>query len=115
MCEQLRFISVCAFSHYDHIISFPSEETLGPCLHIECPSKTMIRLRGRTGWSESSMAAHVYLYLLQDTVLSNLGKLFRFRGMYDCENKIQFQIGDINVPSTYNLALDSLQRLYSTD
>ena len=41
----------------------PSEKTSGSA-HVECQSKTQIRLCGYAGWSESSMGAHTNLHLL---------------------------------------------------
>ena len=40
------------------------EESLGPELPIECTAKTLIRLGGCPGWSESSLGAHVSMLVL---------------------------------------------------
>ena len=40
------------------------EETLGPQLPTECTVKTLIRLRGCAGWSESSLGGHFILLVL---------------------------------------------------
>ena len=40
MCVQRRFSPVCGFTQSDQNISFLPEETLEPCLPIECPLKT---------------------------------------------------------------------------
>ena len=40
------------------------EETLGPKLPFEHTVKTLIRLGGCPGWSESSLGAHVILLVL---------------------------------------------------
>ena len=61
-----RFKSVFVPEQSEQSLSFPPEETLGPWLAMERPSKTLIRLRGRAGWSESSMGAHANLYLMLD-------------------------------------------------
>ena len=40
------------------------EETLGPWLSLECTAKTLIRLSGCPGWSESSLSAQAILFIL---------------------------------------------------
>ena len=67
MCEQQRFKAVCASTQSDQNIRRLPEVTLVPRLPIERPSKTMIRLRGCAGGSESLMCAHVNLCHLLDT------------------------------------------------
>ena len=49
MCVQRIFKSICASAQSDQSLSFPLEGTLDPWLSIECPSKTLIRLRGCAG------------------------------------------------------------------
>ena len=53
MCAQLRFKSVCATTRSGQCFKFPPEEMLGPWLPRERPSRTLIRLRGCAGLSES--------------------------------------------------------------
>ena len=43
-------------------VQCPPEDALDLRLPTESPAKTLVRLRGFTGWSESSMKAHVVLY-----------------------------------------------------
>ena len=45
MCIQRKFKSVCASTQANQSLPFQHEETLNPWLSIECPSKTLIRLR----------------------------------------------------------------------
>ena len=49
--------SAWASAQSDQSIHCPHEETLGPYLHTECTAKTLIRLGGCPGWSESSLGA----------------------------------------------------------
>ena len=51
--------------------SFPTEETLDPCLPIKSQWKTLTKLRGCTGRSESSIGAHANLYLLKPRTVQN--------------------------------------------
>ena len=48
----------------DQSLRCPHEEALGPKLPIERTAKTLIRLGGCPGWSESSLGAHVILFVL---------------------------------------------------
>ena len=41
----------------------PLEETWGPKLPIERPSKSQLRLGGCPGWSESSLGAHIIVFV----------------------------------------------------
>ena len=52
--------------HLPSLISLrcPHEETLGPQLPTECTAKTLIRLGGCPGWSQSSLGAHAILLVL---------------------------------------------------
>ena len=65
--------SAWAFVQSDQSLCCLHEESLGPFLPIECTVKTLIRLAGCPGWSESSLgthslcwfchvAAHMYLF-----------------------------------------------------
>ena len=64
----------------DQRLRCPHEETLGPYLSIERTVKTLIRLGGYPGWSESSLGAH---FILSCTDSFNLerGKLFPYFAM----------------------------------
>ena len=62
MCAKRRLRSACASAQSDQSLRFLSEDALDPCLPTERPAKTLIRLRGCAGWSESSLGAHVSLY-----------------------------------------------------
>ena len=45
-------------------LRFPNEEAFGSWLPIKRTGKTLIRLGGCPGWSESSLGAHVILFVL---------------------------------------------------
>ena len=64
MCAQLRLRSAWASAQADQSLLCPHEERLGPQLSIECTAKTLIRLGGCPGWSESSLSAHAILLVL---------------------------------------------------
>ena len=61
MCAQRRHRSACASAQSDQSLCCLPEDILDPWL---CPAKTLIRLRGCAGWSESSLNAHAHLYEL---------------------------------------------------
>ena len=54
----------CAPSEDSDQPGHPHEESFGPCLPIECLVKTLIRMGGCPGWSESSLGAQVILFVL---------------------------------------------------
>ena len=58
MCAQRRLISALASAQSDQSLCCPHEKSLGPKLPVECTAKTLIRLGGCPGWSESSLGAH---------------------------------------------------------
>ena len=64
MCVQQRFRSAWASALSDQTIRCPHKERLGPQLPIKCTAKSLIRLSGSPGWSESSLGAHVFLLVL---------------------------------------------------
>ena len=64
MCAQRRLRSAWASAQSDHSLHCSHEETLGPQLPIERTAKTLIRLCGCPGWSESSLGTHVILLVL---------------------------------------------------
>ena len=77
-CAQQRLRSAWASAQSDQSLRYPHEESLGPSLPIESTAKTLIRLGGCPGWSESSLgaqslcwfchvAAHVILYKASQT------------------------------------------------
>ena len=63
-CAQRRLRSAWAFAKSDQNLRCPHEESLGPKLPIERRSKTLIRLGGCPGWSESSLGAYATLLVL---------------------------------------------------
>ena len=64
MCAQRSLRSAWASAQSDQSLRCPHEESLGPYLPIECTAKTLIRLGGCPGWSESSLGAHAILLVL---------------------------------------------------
>ena len=62
LCAQGRLRSAWAFPQYDQSLPCPHEESLGPWLPIECTAKTLIRLGGSPGWSESLLGAHSFCW-----------------------------------------------------
>ena len=55
LCPQRRLRSAWASAQSDHSLRCPHEECLGTWLPIERTAKTLIRLGGCPGWSESSL------------------------------------------------------------
>ena len=64
LCTQRRLRSAWASTQSDHSLRCPHEETLCPQLHTERTAKTLTRLGGCPGWSESSLGAHAILLVL---------------------------------------------------
>ena len=64
LCAQRRFRSAWASAQSDQNQRCPPEAKLGPKLPIERTAKTLIRLGGCPGWSESSLGAKVILLVL---------------------------------------------------
>ena len=57
LCAQRRLRSAWASAQSNQSLRCPHEESLGPWLPIERTAKTLIRLGGCPGWSESSLGA----------------------------------------------------------
>ena len=64
LCAQQGLRSAWASAQSEQSLRSPHEETLGPKLPIECTAKTLIRLGGCPGWSESSLGPTVILLVL---------------------------------------------------
>ena len=64
MCAQRRLRSAWESAQYYQSLCYLHEEALCPQLPIERTAKTLIRLGGCPGWSESSLCAHVILLVL---------------------------------------------------
>ena len=62
LCAQRRLRSAWASAQSDQSLRCPHEESLGPELPIERTAKTLIRLGGCPGWSESSLGAHSFCW-----------------------------------------------------
>ena len=58
MCPQRSLRSAWASDQSDQSLQCPHDDTLGPYLSSERTVKTLIRLGGFPGWSESSLGAH---------------------------------------------------------
>ena len=63
ICAQRRFRSACAFAQSDQNLHWAHFGQPRMQSFFMRTMKTLIRLRGCAGWSESSMAAHVRRYL----------------------------------------------------
>ena len=63
VCAQRRLRSACASAQSDQSLCCPHEESLGPWLSIERTAKTLIRLGGCPGWSESLLGAHSFCWI----------------------------------------------------
>ena len=64
MCAQRRLRSAWASAQSDQSLSCPPKEIFGPKLYTERTAKTLIRLGGCPGWSESLLGAHAILQVL---------------------------------------------------
>ena len=64
LCAQQRLRSAWTSAQSDQSLCCPHEEALGPQLPIERTAKTLIRLDGCPGWSQSSLGAKVILLVL---------------------------------------------------
>ena len=64
LCAQRRFRSAWASAQSDQSQRCPPEAKLGPKLPTERTAKTLIRLDGCPGWSESSLGTKVILLVL---------------------------------------------------
>ena len=63
-CAQRRLRSACASAQSDQRLPCPHDDTLGPQLPTEHPAKTLIRLGGFPGGSESWLSAHAISFVL---------------------------------------------------
>ena len=61
-CAQRRLRSAWGSAQSDQSLRCPHEDTLGPQLPTERTAKTLIRLGGCPGWSESSLGAHTFCW-----------------------------------------------------
>ena len=64
LCAQRRLRSAWASVQSDQSLRCTHEVTLGPQLPIECTAKTLIRMDGCQGWSETSLGAQIILLVL---------------------------------------------------
>ena len=62
LCVQRRLRSAWASAKSDQSLRCPYEGSLGPELPNERTAKTLIRLDGCPGWSESSLGAHSFCW-----------------------------------------------------
>ena len=66
LCTQRRLRSACSSAQSDQSLRCPHEESLGPKLPIERTAKTLIRLGGCPGWSESSLGAQSFCWFCHE-------------------------------------------------
>ena len=64
ICDQRRLRSAWASAQSDLSLRCPYKENFGPKLPFERIAKTLIRLGGCSGWSESSLGAHAIFLAL---------------------------------------------------
>ena len=62
LCTQRRLRSAWASAQSDQSLHCQHGESLGPYLPIEHTAKTLIRLGGCPGWSESSLGTHSFCW-----------------------------------------------------
>ena len=74
---QQRLGSVWASALSDQSLRCPHEETLGPYLPNERRVKTLIRLGGCPGWSESSLGTHSFCWFCHVAAHIYLARLFK--------------------------------------
>ena len=66
LCAQRRLRSAWASAQSDQSLRCPHEESLDPYLPIKCTAKTLIRLGGCPGWSESSLGAQSFCWFCHE-------------------------------------------------
>ena len=66
LCAQRRLRSALASAQSDQSLRCPHEASLGPLLPIEPTAKTLIRLGGCPGWSESSLGAQSHSWFCHE-------------------------------------------------
>ena len=66
MCTQRRLRSAWASTQFDQSRRCLHEEILGPQLPIQHSAKTLTRLGGCSGWSESSLGAHSFCWFCHE-------------------------------------------------
>ena len=87
MCAQGRLRSSWASAQSDQSFRCPHEESLCRYLPIERTSKTMIRLGGCPGWSESSLGAKIIFFGLVMRRLIYFRRTFAFKLKCSCWKK----------------------------
>ena len=66
MCAQQRLRSAWTSAQSDQSLRCPHEESLGPWLPTERTAKTLIRLGGCPGWSESSLGGQSFCWFYHE-------------------------------------------------
>ena len=66
MCAQRRLRSAWVSAQSDQSLRCTHEESLGPFLPIERTAKTLIRLGGCPGWSESSLGVQSFCWFCRE-------------------------------------------------
>ena len=86
MCAQRRLRSACASEQSDQSLRCPPEDALDPLLPIECPSKTLIRLRGwrRLIWVFAGRICNLVGNAVPRLILIFLSLWFTFLLYYTC-------------------------------
>ena len=83
LCVERRLRSARASTQSDQRLRCPHEESLGQHLLIESTAKTLIRLGGCPGRSESSLGAHSFCWFCHVTACFILVKTYEDRKFLD--------------------------------
>ena len=82
VCAQRRLRSAWASAQSDQNLRCPQEESFGPYLPIKRTVKTLIRLGGCPGWSESSLGAQSLCWFCHEVAHIRYQRLICSFGQY---------------------------------
>ena len=119
LCAQRRVRSAWASAQSDQSLRCPHEKSFGPKLSIMRTAKTLIRLGGCPGWSESSLGAHSLCWFCHVAVqnfgiivlaLQNISTFTSFRSQGGTENisSTIINVDDIVSASALEQKMDTL-------
>ena len=99
---QRRLRSAWASARFDQSLRCLHEETFGPKLPIERTAKTLIKLGGCPGWSESSLGAHSFCLILSYRGSDNDLRFKRYEITKKQGNRLSlFSRGDHTIEADY--------------
>ena len=119
LCAQRRLRPAWASTQSDQSLRCPHEESLGPYLPVERTAKTLIRLGGCPGWSESSLDAqsfcwfcHVAAHLKTRRQITKYDKVYQKAfwfapSMEDLKGLVTSALLTLNFITSYFLRLTS--------